>query len=102
MSFSMCYSLPHRNTQTGADSMHTTDWRIERNHKMQFCVVRDTPEGREVLKSASGKDSSFKTSAGARRARDRANREAMEQADSACQLCGEDSGTKCGAVHCPY
>lgn len=52
-----------------------SSWRVERNHKMHFCVVRDTPEGREALKSASGKDSSFKTAAGARRARDRANRE---------------------------
>jgi hypothetical protein len=52
----------------------TTEWRIERNHKMHFCVVRDTLEGREVLKSASDRDSSFKTIAGAQRARNRANR----------------------------
>lgn len=44
-------------------------WHIVRNNKLQFAVVRDTPEeGREVLRSASGKPSSFKTWAGASRA----------------------------------
>lgn len=36
-------------------------WRIERNTKMQFCVVRDTPEGKEFQLSAGGRPSSFKT-----------------------------------------
>jgi len=40
-------------------------WRIERNAKMQFCVVRDTSEGKEWRTSASGKPSSFKTWRGA-------------------------------------
>lgn len=46
----------------------TSAWRIERNHKMHFRVVRDTPEGKEVLRSASGRDSSFRTYRGALRA----------------------------------
>jgi hypothetical protein len=46
-----------------------TAWKIERNHKMHFCVARNTPEGKEFVTSASGKPSSFKTWAGAERAR---------------------------------
>lgn len=49
-------------------------WRIERNHKMQFCVVRDTPAGHEYVSSASGKPSSFKTFEGALKARTKADR----------------------------
>lgn len=49
-------------------------WRIERNHKMQFAVVRTTADGREVLTSASGRARSFKTYAAAVRACDAANR----------------------------
>lgn len=65
-------------SQAARERAPSHTWRVERNHKMHFCVVRDTKEGREVLKSASGRDSSFKTSAGARRACDRANREAAD------------------------
>lgn len=49
-------------------------WRIERNHKMQFCVVRDTSDGPEYVSGASGKPSSFKTYAGALKARTAADR----------------------------
>jgi hypothetical protein len=43
-------------------------WVIERNHKMLFCIARLTADGKEFLCSASGRPSSFKTYAGARRA----------------------------------
>lgn len=56
-----------------------TQWRIARNEKMLFCVVRDTPEGREYLRSASGKPSSFKTWAGAQRACKAANKTAAAE-----------------------
>jgi hypothetical protein len=79
-----------------------TPWRVERNHKMHFRVARTGPDGFEVLRSPSGRESSFKTSAGARRARDWANCAEMEREDSACQICGEDGGTRCGAVNCAY
>lgn len=43
-------------------------WRIGRNHKLQFCVLRDLPKGgTEYRTSASGKASSFKTWSGADR-----------------------------------
>lgn len=42
-----------------------SQWRIERNQKHHFAVVRDMPEGKEFRCSASGKPSSFKTWAGA-------------------------------------
>lgn len=82
--------------------MNTNEWKVERNHKMQFRVARNDQNGFEVLRSPSGRESSFKTAAGARRACNRANRELMELADSACQICGEDGGTSCGAVNCVY
>lgn len=44
-------------------------WRIERNHKLQFCVARETAEGKEFRESAGGKPSSFKTWAAADRVR---------------------------------
>lgn len=82
---------------------YSTPWRVERNHKMQFCVARKDEDGeREVLRSASGRESCFKTWAGAQYAMRKANREALERADNACQICGEDGGTKCGAVDCAY
>lgn len=44
-------------------------WRIERNDKMQFRIVRGNAEiGVEALCSASGRPSSFKTWPGAQRA----------------------------------
>ena len=52
----------------------TTAWRIERNSKMQFAVVREANGTHEVLCSASGRPSSFKTWAGAQRACAAANR----------------------------
>jgi hypothetical protein len=56
-------------------------WRIERNRKEQFCVVRDTEDGRDYVTSANGKPSSFKTFDGARRALRRA-------VEDTCTLCG--------------
>jgi hypothetical protein len=50
-------------------------WKVERNHKLHFRVARKGPEGFEVLRSASGRESSFKTFAGAKRACDRANKD---------------------------
>lgn len=81
----------------------STPWRVERNHKMHFRVVRMNEDGvLEVLQGASWRDRSFDTRAGADRACRKANREAQERADNACQICGEDGGTKCGAVNCVY
>ncbi len=87
-------------------------WRIERNHKLQFCVVRDTEDGREFVTSAGGKPSSFKTWAGAQRAlRGAEARECLlcgEDAEDcgaahgACEQCGEDGGTRCGLPNCTY
>jgi hypothetical protein len=66
-------------------------WRIERNHKMHFYVVRDTQWLKEYVTSASGRPSSFKTWAGAQRAMRRAEAEG-------CQLCGNDPEV-CTAAH---
>jgi hypothetical protein len=46
-----------------------TPWRIERDAKMFFCVVRDGDDGREYVRSASGRVSSFRTYKAAVRAR---------------------------------
>jgi hypothetical protein len=52
-----------------ADQQYPTPWRIARNAKMQFCVERDVaPRRKEFVLSASGRPSSFKTWAGAKRA----------------------------------
>lgn len=37
-----------------------------------------------------------------RDALDMAELEAVADDDGACPACGEDGGTKCGAVHCEY
>ncbi len=55
-----------------------TDWRIERDNKMFFRVVRTLEDGPEFIRSASGKVSSFKTYEAAKRAVKRA--ESMEAA----------------------
>lgn len=44
-------------------------WRIERDAKLFFCVVRNGEEGREFVRSASGRVSSFRTYKAAQRAR---------------------------------
>ena len=59
--------------------MTTGAWRTERNHKMHFCVARDVAGEKEVLKSASGKASSFRTWAAAERARKNAAAAAEER-----------------------
>jgi hypothetical protein len=77
-------------------------WSIQRNHKLHFRVVRTGPDGFEVLRSASGRESSFKTIRGAVRARNWANRKLEDVKDDACQICGEPGGVNCGAVNCSY
>lgn len=49
------------------------EWQIVRNQKMHFAVSRKVDGETEFLLSASGRASSFKTWAGARRAKKRAN-----------------------------
>jgi hypothetical protein len=56
-------------------------WRIGRNHKMQFSVFREAEGEREFRCSASGKETSFRTWAGASRAAWRLNRDAGIEAE---------------------
>jgi hypothetical protein len=51
-----------------------TAWRIERDNKLFFRVVRTLEDGPEFIRSASGKVSSFRTYAAAQRALKRAER----------------------------
>lgn len=57
------------------DANTSSRWRIVRNHKAHFAIVRDTPEGREVHRSASGREASFRTYAGAQRQCRRLNKQ---------------------------
>lgn len=63
-------------------------WRIERNAKMQFCVVRDTADGREFRQAPSGKASSFKTWAAASRVMRSLNHEAVIEVELKAKYAG--------------
>jgi hypothetical protein len=60
----------------------TADWAIERDRKMFFCVTRVIGAERDFVRSASGKVSSFKTYAAARRALKWANARADESTNA--------------------
>lgn len=63
-------------------------WRIERNEKLQLRVVRDAPQGREVRRSAGGKESSFKTWAAASRCMRRLNEDERVEAELRAKYAG--------------
>jgi hypothetical protein len=58
--------------QMASKANTNTEWRIEREPvKLFFCVVRDGEDGKEYVRSASGRASIFKTYKAAQRAQRR-------------------------------
>jgi hypothetical protein len=59
--------------KAAAESQQQTAWRIERDAKLFFRVVRSLEDGPEFVRSASGRVSSFRTYRAAQRAVRRAD-----------------------------
>jgi len=68
-------------------------WRVERDHKRNFRVERKGPSGLEVARSASGRESSFKTYSAAVRRAKRLNEDAATEAELKAKYDGQPAAT---------